>query len=109
MSDPPARILVLDKKERLVLKMTNTKNKCRVNDCSHSKKFIDRYEIVDNQVIRKDNHKWHFCLTCDKVVHKDYINYHEMRCKIFHDLQKNCIEKNHYELGVHSAGVACNL
>ena len=90
--------------------MTNTKvNKCKANDCSHSKKFIDRYDVIDNKVIRKDNHKWHFCQTCDKVVHKDYINYHEMRCKIFHDLQKNCIEKNHYELGVHSTGVACNL
>jgi nitrite reductase/ring-hydroxylating ferredoxin subunit len=90
--------------------MTNTKvNKCKANDCSHSKKFIDRYDVIDNKVIRKDNHKWHFCQTCDKVVHKDYINYHEMRCKIFHDLQKNWIEKNHYEQGVHSTGVACNL
>jgi len=68
--------------------MTNTKvNKCKANDCSHSKKFIDRYDVIDNKVIRKDNHKWHFCQTCDKVVHKDFINYHEMRCKIFHDLQ----------------------
>lgn len=90
--------------------MTNTKvNKCKANDCSHSKKFIERYDVIDNKVIRKDNHKWHFCTTCDKVVHKDYINYHEMHCKIFHDLAKNCIAKGHYEQGVHSTGVACNL
>lgn len=105
MSVVGVRILVSNK-ERLGLKMTNTKvNKCRVNDCSHSKKFIERYEIVDNKVIRKDNYKWHFCLTCDKVVHKDWINYHEMRCSSFHELRKNCIAKNH----THSEHVACNL
>jgi hypothetical protein len=89
--------------------MTNTKNKCKEISCTHGAKFIDRYEIVENKVILKHGQKWHFCTTCDKVVHKDFIAYHEMRCKNFHELQKNCIEKNHYELGVHSLGVACNL
>jgi len=46
---------------------------------------------------------------CKAVVHKDYIFYHEMKCISFHNLAKNCIEKNHYEQGVHSTGVACNL
>lgn len=90
--------------------MTNTKkNKCKAIDCTHSAKFAERYEIVENKVVLKHNQKWHFCQTCNDVFHLDYIKYHEMRCKIFHDLQKNCIEKNHYALGVHSEGVACNL
>ena len=84
-------------------------NKCLTNKCTHSAKFVDRYEIVEGQVIRKDNHKWHFCTTCDKVVHKDYISYHEMRCRIFHDTAKNCIAKGHYLDGTHSEGVACNM
>jgi len=110
MSDPPARILVLENKERLGLKMTNTKvNKCKANDCSHSKKFIERYDVIDNKVIRKDNYKWHFCQQCDKVVHKDWIFRHEVKCVSFHKMQQNCITKNHYELGVHGEGVACNL
>ncbi len=89
--------------------MTNTKNKCKAINCTHSAKFIERYEIVDNKVILKHGQKWHFCTICDKVVHKDWIAYHEMRCNIHHELQKNCIAKNHYALGVHSEGVACNL
>lgn len=84
-------------------------NKCLTNNCTHSAKFIDRYDIVDNKVIRKDNHKWHFCNTCDKVMHKDYISYHEMKCKSFHDLAKNCIAKGHYVNKIHSEGVACNM
>jgi hypothetical protein len=89
--------------------MTNTKvNKCKDISCTHSAKFVDRYEIVDNKVVRKHNQKWHFCQQCDKVVHKDYIAYHEMKCVSFHELQKNCIAKNHIESGLHSEGVACN-
>ena len=89
--------------------MTNTKNKCKEISCTHAESFLNRYEIVNNKVVLKHKQKWHFCSICNKVVHKDWINLHEMRCKSFHDLQKNCIEKNHYELGVHSLGVACNL
>lgn len=90
--------------------MTNTKvNKCKENSCTHNSPIHERYDIVDGQLIRKDNHKWHFCTTCDKVVHKDYINYHEMRCKLFHDTAKNCIAKGHYLDGTHSEHVACNL
>jgi hypothetical protein len=89
--------------------MTNTKvNKCKAISCTHSLDFYNRYEIVDNKVTLKHGQKWHFCNTCDKVVHKDYIHYHEMRCKSFHDLAKNCIEKGHYTSGLHSEGVACN-
>ena len=90
--------------------MTNTKeNKCKDISCTHSAKFVDRYEIVDNKVVRKHNQKWHFCQQCDKVVHLDYIAYHEMKCVSFHKMQENCISKNHIESGLHSEGVACNL
>lgn len=88
--------------------MTNTKNKCKAISCTHSLDFYNRYEIVENKVVLKHGQKWHFCQTCDKVVHKDYIHYHEMKCKSFHDLAKNCIAKGHYESGLHSKGVACN-
>lgn len=61
--------------------MTNTKeNKCKDISCTHSAKYADRYEIVDNKVVRKHNQKWHFCLNCDKVVHRDWINRHEIKC-----------------------------
>ncbi len=61
--------------------MTNTKeNKCKDISCTHSAKYADRYVIVDNKVVRKHNQKWHFCLNCDKVVHIDWINRHEIKC-----------------------------
>ena len=84
-------------------------NKCLTMKCTHGAKFIDRYEIVENKVVLKHGQKWHFCSTCDKVVHKDYISYHEMKCQSFHELAKNCIAKGHYLSGLHSEGVACNM
>jgi hypothetical protein len=90
--------------------MTNTKkNKCKDISCTHSAKFIDRYDIVDNKVVLIHSQKWHFCLQCDKVVHIDYINYHETKCVSFHKLAENCIAKGHYESGKHGLGVACNM
>jgi hypothetical protein len=109
MSDPPARILVLDKRKVGQKMTTLQKNKCKEINCTHSAKFVERYEIVENKVVLKHGQKWHFCQICDRVVHKNWINYHEMKCKSFQELSKNCIAKNHYELGVHSRGVACNL
>jgi len=78
--------------------MTNTKvNKCKANDCSHSKKFIDRYDVIDNKVIRKDNHKWHFCQTCDKVMsdYLDYLDeiYEELVEEFGHEIESNCIHE----------------
>jgi hypothetical protein len=91
--------------------MTNTKvNKCKEISCTHSRKFHERYQDNgDGTISRIHNQKWHFCFICDKVVHIDWINRHEMKCESFREMQKNCIEKNHYELGVHGEGVACNL
>jgi hypothetical protein len=91
--------------------MTNTKvNKCKEISCTHSAKFVDRYAIAENGSVYKiHNQKWHFCNTCDKVVHIDWIFRHEVKCVSFHKMQENCIAKNHYELGVHGEGVACNL
>jgi hypothetical protein len=90
--------------------MTNTKvNKCKAIACTHSGSYTERNHIVNNRVVRKHNQKWHFCNVCDKVVHLDYIAYHEMKCESFRELQKNCIAKDHYALGFHSEGVACNM
>lgn len=91
--------------------MTNTKvNKCKDISCTHSAKFVERYQINANgSVSLIHNQKWHFCTTCDKVVHLQWIHWHESRCGSFHRMQENCIAKNHYELGVHGEGVACNL
>lgn len=90
--------------------MTNTNNKCKAISCTHSASFAQRYEINANGGVSLiHGQKWHFCTTCDKVVHKDFIHYHEMKCKSFRELQKNCLEKDHYGLGFHSEGVACNM
>ena len=89
--------------------MTNKINKCKEISCTHSAKFVDRYAIAENGSVYKiHNQKWHFCNTCDKVVHKDWIARHEMKCESFHELAKNCIAKGHYTSGLHSEGVACN-
>jgi hypothetical protein len=117
MSDPPVILTVskenkdLEKKERLGLKMTNTKvNKCKDISCTHSATFAERWVINANgSVTLKHGQKWHFCTTCDKVVHKDYIRHHEVKCASFYKMQENCIAKNHYGLGLHSEGIACNM
>ena len=84
-------------------------NKCISMNCTHSASFFDRYEIVEGKVTLKHGQKWHFCNTCNKVVHLSYIHYHEMKCKSFHDLAQNCIAKGHYVNQIHSEGVACNM
>lgn len=90
--------------------MTNTINKCKDMACTHSGSIAERWTINPNGSVQLTHgQKWHFCNTCDKVVHKDYIRYHEMRCAFFHETAKNCIAKGHYENGTHGRGVACNL
>lgn len=85
-------------------------NKCLAMNCTHSASFADRYQINDNgSVSLIHGQKWHFCSTCDKVVHLQWIHWHEMKCKSFHELAKNCIAKGHYLDGTHSEGVACNM
>ena len=89
--------------------MTNTNNKCKQMNCTHSESFFNRYEIVNDKVVLKHGQKWHFCSTCDKVVHLNWIHWHEMKCKSFHETAKNCIAKGHYVNKVHSEGIACNM
>jgi len=81
--------------------MTNTKKiKCDKN-CNHTLNQVGFSKV--------NNCKWHTCSACGKFQTRNWILRHESHCRTFAELKENCIEKNHYTLGVHSLGVACNL
>ena len=78
MSVPPDRLTVLENKERLGNKMTNTK-KCK---CEKAHTFLDVMTEDNNKVIYRQ--KWHTCFSCGRFQLAKWIRLHEIRCNPKH-------------------------
>lgn len=79
-------ILVLENKERLGNKMTNTK-KCK---CDKAHSLLDIFTVENNKV--ENIQKWHSCYYCGKYQVSKWIRYHEVGCFYAHKNKESLVK-----------------